>query len=120
MDDDSRPQTEAQTRLRNGQLPQRRADRIWGGPGDSVPCSVCSTSIRPDQMGIDAEFDTDNGVQAYSFHVRCFAIWELERDHFVGAGTYVSQSPRSLSPAPADATMPGREHSHPRRPRQQE
>ena len=65
-----------------GKLPARRPDRTWGGPGVGAPCAVCGVPVGKDQLEFEIQFarDGDNpGLDKYHVHIRCFAVWELER-----------------------------------------
>jgi hypothetical protein len=68
--------------LENGQLPSRDPDRTWGGPGIGAPCAVCGHSVAPDQVEYEVQFARDGGspgLDRFHLHLRCFAVWELER-----------------------------------------
>jgi hypothetical protein len=79
----------AREALRAGKLPNRRPDWLWGGPAHGVDCSVCGQPVSPGETAFEAEFGDPRQPAAtrtaYSFHVRCFATWELERDNFAVA-----------------------------------
>ncbi len=68
--------------LQAGNLPSRRPDRTWGGPGVGATCAVCDLSVRHDQMEFEIEFARGGdypGLDDYHVHMRCFAAWEFER-----------------------------------------
>ena len=68
--------------LQAGNLPSRRPDRTWGGPGVGAPCEVCGVPVGRNEMEFEIEFarDGDNpGLDKFHVHIRCFAAWELER-----------------------------------------
>jgi hypothetical protein len=72
----------ARRAIRAGKLPRRRPDRTWGGPGAGAPCAVCAQSIRPDQVEYELQFaDAADAhrMDRFQMHLRCFAVWELER-----------------------------------------
>jgi hypothetical protein len=74
--------TKANEVLRRGNLPNRRPDRTWGGPGVGAACVVCHLAVNPDQMEFEMEFahEGDNPwLDDYHVHIRCFAAWEFER-----------------------------------------
>ena len=74
--------TKASEVLRRGNLPNRRPDRTWGGPGVGAACAVCALPVNPDQMEFEIEFARDGdypGLDNFHVHVRCFAAWEFER-----------------------------------------
>jgi hypothetical protein len=71
--------------LEGGKLPQRVPDRTWGGPGIGAPCALCDQPITLDQMECEVQFAHDGvppGLDRYHLHLRCFAVWELERTKF--------------------------------------
>src|SRR5688572_29098360 len=73
----------ARDALRNGKLPSRPPERMWGGPGSSACCAVCGLLVTPEELGFEFEFArTADGGPSGNFHahIRCFAAWELERD----------------------------------------
>lgn len=73
----------ARSVIQNGKLPARRPDRTWGGPGVGARCAVCDLPVTRDQMEFEIQFarDGDNpGLDKFHVHIRCFAIWELERE----------------------------------------
>ena len=71
--------------LLNGTLPRRDPDRTWGGPGVGAMCTVCEQPVTPDQMEYEVQFARDGnnpGLDRFHLHIRCFAVWELERTKF--------------------------------------
>jgi|SoiMetStandDraft_2_1073263.scaffolds.fasta_scaffold01738_6 hypothetical protein len=82
MSDESILRERAREVIRTGTLPGRRPDRMWGGPGAGADCAVCGTTVPRSQVEFEIEF-FENGdeskVDKYHVHVRCFAVWELER-----------------------------------------
>ena len=63
-------------------LPRREPDRVWGGPGVGARCSVCEKPVTRDEVEYELEFAHDGanpGLDRYHLHLRCFALWELER-----------------------------------------
>jgi|ERR1051325_4035532 len=70
----------ARMALTNGKLPGRPSDRMWAGMGSGVRCSVCETSIEPDEADWELEFARrDHGVDTYHVHISCFGAWERAR-----------------------------------------
>jgi hypothetical protein len=68
--------------LQAGQLPNRRPDRTWGGPGLGAVCAVCDLPVERDQTEFEIEFARDSdypGLDTYHVHTQCFAAWEFER-----------------------------------------
>ena len=64
-------------------LPERAADRTYGGPGCGELCAVCEVTIPSKQVALEIHFDdlrrVVGGKQTHHLHFRCFAAWELER-----------------------------------------
>lgn len=68
--------------IRGRTLPNRRPDRMWGGPGAGVECAICRASVTADEVEFEIEFarnDNDAGFDTYHVHVHCHAAWESER-----------------------------------------
>jgi hypothetical protein len=68
--------------LENGQLPSHDPDRTWRGPGIGAACAVCGHAVTPDQVEYEVQFARDGGspeLDRFHLHLRCFAVWELER-----------------------------------------
>jgi hypothetical protein len=84
MPDEKILREKARVAIQNGKIPSRTADRTWGGPGVSAPCTICGLPVTKDEMEFEVEFarDGDNpGLDKFHVHVRCFAAWEFERRH---------------------------------------
>ena len=82
MQDDAILRQHAREALREGRLPDRRPDRIWGGNGMSTPCRICDDRIGSDETELEIEFDGDggnDGIACFHIHLCCFAAWEMER-----------------------------------------
>jgi hypothetical protein len=68
--------------IRGGRLPNRRPDRMWGGPGAGAECAICQAPVKSDEVEVEIEFarnGNDAGLDTYHAHVRCLATWESER-----------------------------------------
>jgi hypothetical protein len=71
--------------LESGKLPRRDPDQTWGGPGGGAPCAVCDQPITSEQVEYEVQFAHDGatpGLDKLHLHLRCFAVWELERTKF--------------------------------------
>ena len=82
MPDETFLREKARAIVRDGKLPNRPPDRIWGGPGVGAACTVCDLPVRIDEKELEIQFarDGDNpGLDKFHLHVRCFAAWEFER-----------------------------------------
>jgi hypothetical protein len=80
--DESLLREKARAAIRTRKLPARRPDRTWGGAGIGGPCSVCELSVTRDELEFEIQFAHDGavaGLDKVRLHVRCFAVWELER-----------------------------------------
>ena len=83
MSDETRLRKQAREAIRTGGLPNRRPDRMWGGPGNGTTCVICGGVLTRDETAFEIEFacPLEGGPSlGHHFHVRCFAAWELERD----------------------------------------
>jgi hypothetical protein len=77
----------AREAIDSGKLPDRRADRTWGGPGAGEMCPVCGRLVTHDDLEMQTEFERpEGGLDKYHIHVRCFAAWEFERRRREGTG----------------------------------
>ena len=83
MPDEALLRERAREVVQNGKLPRRQPDRTWGGPGVGALCSVCERPVTKDEMEFEIQFAHDgeaSGLDKFHVHVRCFAVWELERN----------------------------------------
>ena len=67
--------------IRAGKLPNRRPDRMWGGPSIGADCAICGLPVMPAALEFEIEFARDGagpGVSKYNVHIRCFTAWESE------------------------------------------
>ena len=70
----------ARLTIRKGTLPRGDPASVWGGPGVGAFCSVCETPVTQDQLEYKLKFTRDRDPSlTLHFHLRCFAVWELER-----------------------------------------
>jgi hypothetical protein len=72
----------ARQAIRNGRLPRRAPDRTSNGNGVGAPCAICERPITPDHLKYTMQFDRDDpspGWDRFQLHLRCFAVWEVER-----------------------------------------
>lgn len=85
--DESALRKKTREAIQNGKLPRRAPDRTWGGPGVGAPCAVCGLPVGKEEMEFEIEFARDGsapGLDKYHVHMRCFAVWELERTAGIG------------------------------------
>jgi hypothetical protein len=81
MSDDATLRETARELLRAGKLPNRRPNRIWGGPGiGASQCMLCGGAIAPHEVVLEVEFAREDAARAPNphFHVRCFSALEAE------------------------------------------
>ncbi|MGH2448421.1 MAG: hypothetical protein ACRDFS_07445 [Chloroflexota bacterium] len=81
MDEDSVLRARAREAMKAANLPDRRPEGLWGGPGSGATCAVCGKTVGTGEVELELQFTSDQGPGAGSYHVhaRCFAAWELER-----------------------------------------
>jgi hypothetical protein len=68
--------------MRDGTLPRREPNRMWGRRGVGALCAVCETPTTAEQVEYVVEFARDgpnSDRDRLLCHLRCFAMWELER-----------------------------------------
>jgi hypothetical protein len=82
MADEQALRQKARAVARDGKLPARPPDRVWGGPGVGAPCAVCGQPVTRDEMEFEVQFEHDGstpGLDKFHPHRQCFAAWEFER-----------------------------------------
>ena len=73
--------------LEQNKMPNRKPDRVWGGPGVGAPCTICNKPVSKDEMEFEVQFSIDNPTAYFAVHhvhVRCFSAWELVRSKVGG------------------------------------
>jgi hypothetical protein len=83
--DESKLREKAREAIQAGKLPDRRPERMWGGPGVGASCVICDKPVTREEAEFELEFAQDDGnpsARNYHIHVRCFAAWEFERPAF--------------------------------------
>ena len=94
--DETHLREQARKAIRTGKLPNRRPDGTWGGPGIGVPCTICGAPVEHHEVELEIEF-TDTGDQSPSkhhVHIRCFALWESEREKLEQGSPAISSCPQ--------------------------
>jgi hypothetical protein len=67
----------ARQAIRNGRIPNRHPERMWGGQGGrGGNCAICDCEVG--ELGLDLEFNGADGAVEYPAHIDCFAAWKLE------------------------------------------
>ena len=73
----------ARQALEQNKMPNRQPDRMWGGPGVGLACTICGKPVLKDEMEFEVQFSMDGGAPhldaVYHVHVRCYSAWELVR-----------------------------------------
>jgi hypothetical protein len=81
MEDDSL-RKQARKIIDSRKIPNRSPDRTWGSPGVGAECAVCGRPVGQDETEFEIQFARDGGracLDNFHVHIRCFAVWELER-----------------------------------------
>lgn len=69
--------------IRRGRLPALRQPAHAGaGPGVDAPCAVCERPVHRQDLELVIQFEQRGAAAAFDtlhLHLRCFAVWELER-----------------------------------------
>ena len=60
--------------LREGRLPARKADRLFGGRGGGATCAICGRPIPTSVMEYEPEFVGDG--RQFHVHVDCYMAFE--------------------------------------------
>jgi hypothetical protein len=96
MEEEAVLRAKAEEKVNKGILPQRVADRLWGGPGVGEPCAVCEQPVAKAEIEFEVQFAKDGGgpLDVFHVHTRCYALWELVRTDGAGADDERSESPR--------------------------
>lgn len=84
--DDSFLREKAREAIKAGTLPARSPDQVWGGPGTGARCAICGDSTTHAEVELEIEFADDGypGGRSRYVHLRCFSIFELERQNIPG------------------------------------
>jgi hypothetical protein len=98
MSDDENMLEKVRELLRSGRLPAHSPDRVWGGPGSGRErCLICGDMVSPQDIAIEAEFNSGDGLSSLDFHGRCFRILESEWRRLKPASTGNGATLRSAS-----------------------
>jgi hypothetical protein len=88
MSDESTLHSMARQAIRAGSMPARAAQRMWGGRGSGVRCSICGQPVAGEEVEYELQFAPDPDdpePHTRHLHVRCLAAWEFERESLEGA-----------------------------------
>jgi hypothetical protein len=69
-----------QRKIRDGRLPRHGIGRVWSSPSAGQTCDACEAIVSRDQLVMEGA-PLASGGKAYTFHVRCFQIWDSERQN---------------------------------------
>jgi hypothetical protein len=66
--------------IQAGRLPNRQAERTWGGVGSGLCCVGCGQPIEHHESEYELQFGAEDGrpSSTYLLHVQCFVAWESE------------------------------------------
>ena len=70
-----------------GSCPDKNPIAPGAGLGSAARCAVCEKPVTRDELEYEVQFAHDGaspGLDKYHLHLRCFAVWELERTKFDG------------------------------------
>src|SRR5690606_40048927 len=73
--DESRMRKRVRAAVDAGRLPDRRPDRMWGGPGAGAICPICEGLVDHNETEIEVEIDPPDEV-GFHVHSHCFEAWE--------------------------------------------
>lgn len=98
MNDESFLREKARQAIETGKLPDRSPDQVWGGPGTGARCAICGGATTHAEVELEIEFAGDGypGPSSHYVHLRCFSIFELERQN-VASGALPARTPRRAS-----------------------
>ena len=71
----------ARQRIASGELPCHPEARTWGSRGAGAPCSLCTRTIRADEVEYEVAFPdsrSQGDPRTVRFHLRCHAVWQAE------------------------------------------
>ena len=82
-DDDRFLRGKAREAIEARTLPNRPPDQVWGGPGTGARCAICGASTTHAEVELEIEFADDGypGPSSHFVHLRCFSLFELERQN---------------------------------------
>ena len=66
------------TKLAYGRLPVDGISRFWVGPSNGETCDVCELTITNERV-VEGIVSTGDRRQPLQLHVRCFYLWDDER-----------------------------------------
>ena len=81
-----------------GSCPDKPPIAPGAGLGVGALCAVCEKPVTRDELEYEVQFAHDGaspGLDKYHLHLRCFAVWELERTKFDGDGEAADLTARS-------------------------
>ncbi len=69
-----------QRKIRDERLPHHGIRRVWSSPSAGQTCDACDAIVSKDQLVMEGASLAPGG-KAFTFHVRCFQIWDSERQN---------------------------------------
>ena len=67
-----------QGKIRDGRLPHESITKMWSSPSAGETCDACETIVLLRQLVMEGNTRAP-GRKVFTFHVRCFQIWDSER-----------------------------------------
>jgi hypothetical protein len=74
-----------QRKIQDGRLPHDGSRRVQGSPSTGERCDACEAVLSLDQLLIEVR---TAGQILLQLHVRCFELWELEKQGVPGYSSY--------------------------------
>ncbi|HVW70433.1 MAG TPA: hypothetical protein VHB68_15755 [Steroidobacteraceae bacterium] len=60
-------------------VPYQEPLRTWAGRGTGALCSLCGTSIKPQDIEYEVELTAPAGTaRGLHFHFNCYRVWEAQ------------------------------------------
>ena len=66
-----------QRRIRDGRLPHDGITKVWSSPSAGEKCDACEAIVSLEQLVMEGNTRAPGG-RPFTFHVRCFQIWDSE------------------------------------------
>lgn len=64
-----------------GKVPNRRPDRMWGGPSSGSKCAICEAPLTRAEFELEIEYARNgdgSALDTYHVHIPCFVAWERD------------------------------------------
>ena len=67
-----------QRKIRDGRLPHDGIIKVWSSPSAGETCDACDVIVALDHLVMEGKTRALGG-RPFTFHVRCFQLWDAER-----------------------------------------